>query len=86
MELGQRQFTNVLVEGGGQVMGTLLDTRCIDEVHAFVAPMLSGGQASLTPIAGQGVARIADSLPLESPNIHTIGDNIYISGRIIQGS
>ena len=86
LELGQRQFTNVLVEGGGQVMGTLLDTRCIDEVHAFVAPMLSGGQASLTPIAGQGVARIADSLPLESPNIHTIGDNIYISGRIIQGS
>ena len=44
-ELGRRQMTNVLVEGGGQLLGSLLDAGQIDEVHAFIAPKLIGGTA-----------------------------------------
>ena len=45
-ELGRRQMTNVLVEGGGRVLGSLLDARQIDEVHVFIAPKLVGGDAA----------------------------------------
>ena len=37
-ELGRRRWTNVLVEGGGHLLGSLLDARAIDEVHVFMAP------------------------------------------------
>ena len=35
-ELGRRQIADILVEGGGQVLGGLLDLGQIDEVHAFI--------------------------------------------------
>ena len=69
-ELGQRQMTNVLVEGGSQLLGSLLDAGQIDEVHVFVAPKLVGGPAAITPspIAGKGIEQMADALALDSPS------------------
>src|SRR5947209_6885745 len=63
-ELGRRRFTNVLVEGGAAVLGSFLDAGAVHEVHAFIAPRLAGGAAALTPVGGQGVARIAEALAL----------------------
>ncbi len=49
-ELGRRRMTNILVEGGGQLLGTLLDAEQIDEVHVLVAPKLLGGKHPPSPI------------------------------------
>ena len=54
-ELGRRRMTNVLVEGGGRVLGSLLDARQIDEVHVFIAPKLVGGAAA--PSSGRRPGR-----------------------------
>ena len=56
-ELGKRRMTNVLVEGGGRLLGSLFDARLIDEVHVFIAPKLAGGESAPGPIAGQGVEK-----------------------------
>ena len=42
IELGRRRMTNVLIEGGGQLFGSLFDAGMIDEVHVFIAPKLAG--------------------------------------------
>src|SRR5262245_22463526 len=47
-ELGRRQMTNVLIEGGAEVLGSFLDADAIDEVHVFVAPLLVGGAEAHT--------------------------------------
>ena len=57
LELGRRQMTNVLVEGGGKLLGSLFDAGLVDEVHVFVAPKLVGGQAAPTPLAGSRAGR-----------------------------
>ncbi|MCH7946042.1 MAG: dihydrofolate reductase family protein, partial [Armatimonadetes bacterium] len=44
VELGRRRMTNILVEGGSRLLGSLLDARLIDEVHLFIAPKIVGGQ------------------------------------------
>ena len=49
-------MTNVLIEGGGEVLGSLLDLDQIDEVHVFIAPKLFGGAAAPGPLAGLGRA------------------------------
>ncbi len=58
-ELGRRRMTNILVEGGGTLLGTLLDGGQIDEIHAFLAPKLLGGATAPSPVAGEGIGQIA---------------------------
>ena len=83
-ELHQRKVTNLLVEGGSQLLGSLFDKQLIDEVHVFIAPSLIGGAAAPAPIGGSGIDNMANALNLVNPAIETRGDNIYISGRIIR--
>jgi diaminohydroxyphosphoribosylaminopyrimidine deaminase/5-amino-6-(5-phosphoribosylamino)uracil reductase len=78
-DLGQRRFTNVLIEGGAGVFGSLLDERLADEFHIFIAPKLVGG-AALSPIAGNGVARMADALALERITFEQSGEDVYVHG------
>lgn len=81
-ELGRRQFTNVLVEGGGRLAGSLFDARHIDEVHVFLAPKLLGGTQAPTPIAGQGISQIAEALALDSIQVRQLGSDLYVCGRV----
>lgn len=80
-ELGRRRMTNVLVEGGAQVLGALLDAGEIDEVHAFIAPKLIGG-AGPAPLAGQGIARMADARVLQDVVVFQLGNDLYVRGRL----
>ena len=81
-ELGRRHMTNVLVEGGGRLLGSFFDAGGIDEVHVFIAPKLIGGSDTPSPISGDGLKSIAESLRLIEPQIRQLGDDIYVSGRI----
>jgi len=81
-ELGRRRMTNLLVEGGSQLLGTLLDTRQIDEVHVFIAPMLFGGQQALPAIGGTGVEQVAEGLALSGLQAHNVGGDLYLTGHV----
>lgn len=81
-ELGRRQMMNMLVEGGGKLIGSLLDASLIDEVHAFIAPKLVGGASSPGPVAGMGIDKIASALNLNSMTIESVGSDVYIRGRV----
>jgi diaminohydroxyphosphoribosylaminopyrimidine deaminase / 5-amino-6-(5-phosphoribosylamino)uracil reductase len=80
-ELGRRRLTNVLVEGGGRLLGSLLDAHEIDEVHVFIAPKLLGGAAAHTAIAGEGIAAVSAALRLQTPEVRQAGDDTYITAR-----
>ena len=58
-ELGQCGMTNVMVEGGGRLLGACFDAGLADEVVAFVAPRLIGGAAAPGPLDGRGVASMS---------------------------
>jgi diaminohydroxyphosphoribosylaminopyrimidine deaminase/5-amino-6-(5-phosphoribosylamino)uracil reductase len=81
-ELGRRRLTNVLVEGGSEVLGSLVDAGAIDEVHAFVAPQLIGGQGAPSPIGGQGVAELSSAPKLVGVEVRTVDGDVYVHGRI----
>jgi diaminohydroxyphosphoribosylaminopyrimidine deaminase/5-amino-6-(5-phosphoribosylamino)uracil reductase len=81
-ELGRRRMTNVLVEGGSRLLGTLFDLQAVDEVHVFIAPKLAGGDGALSPIAGEGAARMADALKLADITIEELEGDVYVHGRV----
>lgn len=84
-ELGRRRMTNVLVEGGGRLLGSLFDQRLADEVHVFIAPKIVGGEEAPSPIAGVGLAEIPHHPQLEHPDVQVTGGDIYVHGRIAPG-
>jgi len=81
-ELGQRRMTNVLVEGGGQLLGSLFDAGQIDEVHAFIATKLIGGRDAPPPVGGGGVEQMAQARALRNPMVEHLGDDLYLHGRL----
>jgi diaminohydroxyphosphoribosylaminopyrimidine deaminase/5-amino-6-(5-phosphoribosylamino)uracil reductase len=83
-ELGRRELTNLLVEGGGRVLGSFLDTGQVDAVAAFVAPILEGGDHPRTAARGQGCAQMSQAMRLLHPDATPVGEDILIRGRLPQ--
>jgi diaminohydroxyphosphoribosylaminopyrimidine deaminase / 5-amino-6-(5-phosphoribosylamino)uracil reductase len=81
-ELGRREMTNVLLEGGGQLAGCLLDAGQIDEAHVFIAPKLIGGTAARSPIAGEGIDEMPQAFTFADPQIQQVGSDVYFHGRL----
>ena len=83
-ELGRRRMTNVLVEGGGRLLGSLLDAGKIDEVHVFIAPKLIGGASAVGPIGGEGIDEISRALALQHLEVEQVGPDVYLHGRVLR--
>lgn len=81
-ELGRRRMTNVLVEGGGEVLGAFFDGRLIDEIHAFVSPKLLGGAAAKSPLEGCGQSAPAELPDLDPVEITLLDGDVYIHGPV----
>jgi diaminohydroxyphosphoribosylaminopyrimidine deaminase/5-amino-6-(5-phosphoribosylamino)uracil reductase len=82
-ELGRRNMTNILVEGGAKLLGALFDSQSIDEVHAFIAPKLVGG-AGPSAIAGRGIASMSDAVQLNRLAVEQLGSDLYLHGRLLK--
>jgi len=80
-ELGRRRMTNILVEGGSEVLGAFFDAKQIDEVHVFIAPKLIGGAIARSPLGGGGIAAVAQALLLKQLLVRELEGDVYVSGR-----
>jgi diaminohydroxyphosphoribosylaminopyrimidine deaminase / 5-amino-6-(5-phosphoribosylamino)uracil reductase len=78
--LGTRRMTNLLVEGGPDVLASFAALDAIDEVWAFVAPKLLGGDAPAITGHGQAALSLAQSIEIESVS-HPGGD-LFIRGLV----
>lgn len=79
-DLGDRRFTNVLVEGGGQLLGSFFDAKLIDEVHVFVSPKLIGNGP--VPVDGVGLSRIPSVPSLNRIRSERTGVDVYVNGHV----
>ena len=77
-ELGEKEITSVLLEGGGQILSQALDARLIDKVQIYLAPLLTGGPA--VAFSGKGADSTGDALRLEKMRYEQIGSDVCISG------
>lgn len=80
-ELGRRGMTNLLVESGGRLLGSLFDGGLVDEVRAFLAPKILGGERAATPVAGTGTSQLAWAPEFPFQTASRIGDDFLLVGR-----
>ncbi|MFQ6048204.1 MAG: dihydrofolate reductase family protein [Phycisphaerae bacterium] len=68
---------NVLVEGGGGLLGAFFDQRLADELVVFIAHRLIGGAAAPGPLGGRGVRSIARAVrPVFPPELRRLGPDL----------
>ena len=79
--LGKREIVTVLVEGGGELLGSLFDLRLVDKVLVFISPIIIGG-CKAASVGGNGVDDMAKALRLSRVDIKSFGDDVLVSGYI----
>jgi diaminohydroxyphosphoribosylaminopyrimidine deaminase/5-amino-6-(5-phosphoribosylamino)uracil reductase len=80
-ELGEtHSVTQLLVEGGGEVLGAFFDGRHVDEVCFYIAPLICGGPA--LGVGGLGVGTSADAPPLTRVEYRRLGRDLRFSGLV----
>lgn len=81
-ELGKRNITTVLIEGGGSTHASAFEAGIVDKVLFFVAPKIVGGQDAITAVEGRGVEFMAEALPLRDMKATSIGEDLLIEAYV----
>ena len=79
-DLGRRDVVNLLVEGGGKILGSLFDAGSVDKVQAFVAPVIIGGIEAASPVEGTGAELMVHAFRLDKTSIRQIGADWLVTG------
>lgn len=81
-ELYRREIISILVEGGGQVLGSFVDEKLVDKVYAVHAPIIIGGEKAVSAVRGQGARTIAEAVLLKDVSFKKFGDNLVTIGYV----
>jgi diaminohydroxyphosphoribosylaminopyrimidine deaminase/5-amino-6-(5-phosphoribosylamino)uracil reductase len=74
--LAGREVRHALVEGGPTLAAAFLRAGLVDEVHAYVAPVLLG--AGRSAVGDLGIATIADALRLIPVHVQPLGPDLLV--------
>lgn len=77
-ELGEKDITSVLIEGGGEILGQALDQRLVDKVQLYLGPVLTGGAVVAFPGMGAGATEGAPRLG--RVRYERIGQDLCVTG------
>jgi diaminohydroxyphosphoribosylaminopyrimidine deaminase/5-amino-6-(5-phosphoribosylamino)uracil reductase len=80
-ELGKRNLQHLLLEGGSVLGGAMLRAGLVDRLMVFVAPKLLGG-VGRSLLAGAGVARMNEAIPLRNLHARQVDEDILIEAEV----
>lgn len=80
--LGNKNILGLLIEGGPTIHTAFLEANLVNEVFAYIAPILAGGKESPTFYMGQGVVTMNKAVRLERVERLFLGQDTLIHGII----
>ena len=83
IKLGQKGIDSLLLEGGSCLNAAFLQAGCVDEVYAFIAPKIIGGEHSKSPIGGKGIELMKDAITFDTVEIEQIENDILIKCKMM---
>lgn len=78
--LGQRGILNVMVEGGGVLLGVLFDRRLVDRLYAVIAPVVIGAAAAPSAVSGRGAQVMREAPRLRDLVVSRLGEDVLVEG------
>lgn len=82
LELGHKNISSVLVEGGTTIFTQFLKQKLFDKISIFIAPMIFGlGQNSIGELK---ITNVEDAIKFENPIMEFVGKDIHFMGHRTQ--
>lgn len=81
-QLGRREITSVMIEGGGKVATSALQAGIVDKLILMLAPILIGGEKAPTLLGGEGVEKLAEALHLTQLSVEHAGQDLILEGYL----
>jgi diaminohydroxyphosphoribosylaminopyrimidine deaminase/5-amino-6-(5-phosphoribosylamino)uracil reductase len=81
-ELKKKEIYSIMVEGGAGVSASFLENGLVDEVIFAVAPKIFGGENAPGPVGGSGIESIKGAWTLKDVKHFSIGDDMWMLGKI----
>jgi diaminohydroxyphosphoribosylaminopyrimidine deaminase/5-amino-6-(5-phosphoribosylamino)uracil reductase len=78
--LGEREIGSLLLEGGSELNGAMLEYRLIDKLMMFFAPKIIGGSSAPVNFNFTGIEHMKDAITIERMTVETVGSDILITG------
>lgn len=80
--LSERGIVRLMVEGGAELAGSLLNARLADELHAFLAPVLLGPRGRPGAVDWAGPSTPQDAPRISTPTWELVGADGYVHGPL----
>ena len=81
-KIGAEGIDSILLEGGGTLNWSALESGIVNRVMAYVAPKLFGGSSAKTPVEGRGIPDPQEAVRLRDISISRLGEDLLIEGRV----
>ncbi|MBU0503096.1 MAG: bifunctional diaminohydroxyphosphoribosylaminopyrimidine deaminase/5-amino-6-(5-phosphoribosylamino)uracil reductase RibD [Candidatus Omnitrophota bacterium] len=86
-KLARMQIMSVLVEGGGNLIGSLFDDGLVDKVMFFISPnKIIGGKEAISSVMGKGIVRIEQAIKLKEVKLKKMGEDFLIEAYVQRNS
>lgn len=83
-KLGAMELDSIVLEGGGALNWSALESGIVCHVQAYVAPKLFGGADANGAVMGLGVALPSDAWKLDAMQITRLGDDLLLECEVVQ--
>ncbi len=81
--LAKLEITNILVEGGGKLIGSLFDRGLVDKVMFFISTSkIIGGKDAISSVEGEGIANLKRVIRLKDVKTKRLGEDILVEGYV----
>ena len=81
-KLAQLQISNIIVEGGGTLIGSLFDERLVDRIMFFISPKIIGGKDAVSSVMGMGVKNVGQAIKLKDIQVKRFDDEFLIQAGV----
>ena len=82
--LGEKSIDSVLIEGGGTLAYSALQSKIVNHIYSYIAPKIFGGENAKTPVESVGVEAPDDCFKLKRTNVRELGSDILIEYDVLE--
>ncbi len=83
-ELGKREITSVMIEGGASLSSHAFHDGIVDKVVFFIAPKIICGRDSFPAVGGMACKNLEDAYRLRDISIRRVGEDLMVEGYVVK--
>lgn len=81
--LGQEKIDSILLEGGGTLNWSALNSGIVNKIQTYIAPKIFGGIDAKSPVLGIGVDNPQNAFHLKNTKIIRMDRDILIESDVV---